>query len=130
MLVFGIIEFGRLIHTFTTVRNASREAARYGTATGESSGGVPRYADCAGIREAAKRVARMPSVTDGDITVTYQLSGGGSAGSCAGGGPGALDDGSRIVVTVTRTFDSNLPFISAILDDIEVSSTTRRSIWP
>src|SRR5215208_4546435 len=63
LLLYGIIEAGRLLFIYSTVVTASRQAARYGTTTGDGGGAtpiygapratVPRYDDCAGIRGAA-----------------------------------------------------------------------------
>ena len=55
LVVFGVIEMGRLLVIYSSVGTASREAARYASAAGEPSPGLPYYADCAGIRAAAQR---------------------------------------------------------------------------
>ena len=55
LLIFGIFEFGRVILTYASVFSASREAARYGASI-EDVGSIPRYKDCTGIEEAARRV--------------------------------------------------------------------------
>src|SRR5512139_736537 len=57
LMLYGIIEAGRLLFMYSTVVTASRQAVRYGSATGEGLGGHPRYQDCKGIREAASKVA-------------------------------------------------------------------------
>jgi Flp pilus assembly protein TadG len=132
LIVFGVVEFARLIHTHDTVRSASREAARYGSATG-LAGGVPRYAYCSGIRNAAKRVARMPTLQDADIDVSYESSDGTPIATCPVGGtlnPALVADRTRIVVTVSARFDPVAPIVSELIDGADVSSTTRRSIWP
>jgi Flp pilus assembly protein TadG len=38
LLIFGILEVGRMVFTYSSVVNASREAVRYGSATGLASG--------------------------------------------------------------------------------------------
>ena len=50
VLLFGIIEVGRIIFIFSSVANASRQAARYGAASGQINN-VTYYQDCDGIRE-------------------------------------------------------------------------------
>ncbi|HEX2981595.1 MAG TPA: TadE family protein, partial [Anaerolineaceae bacterium] len=40
MVIFGIIEFGRLLLSYSAVFSASREAARYGAAVGDNGGGT------------------------------------------------------------------------------------------
>src|SRR5512139_977219 len=57
LMLYGIIEAGRLLFMYSTVVTASRQAVRYGSATGEGLGGYPRYQDCQGIRDAARKVA-------------------------------------------------------------------------
>lgn len=134
LLLFGIIEFGRLMTTYSTVRLASRESARYGSAVGQSSSGVPRYADCSGIRAAAKDVAVLPGLTDGDIHVGYDGGPGTSEGfTCPVGGsidPNSVVSGTRIIVTVTHEFDAATPLVGDLLDGKTVTSTTRRTIRP
>src|SRR5512139_1149020 len=73
LLIFGILELGRLVFTYSSVVNASREAVRYGSATGLKAAGSTtlRYADCAGIRAAAKKVSFSANVTDSDIVINY-----------------------------------------------------------
>ncbi len=71
LLVLGVIEFGRLLFIYSAVASASREAARYGSAAGDNGAGTPRYADCAGMRVAAKRIGNLAGVKDADITIEY-----------------------------------------------------------
>jgi Flp pilus assembly protein TadG len=71
MLLYGILEAGRLLFLYSTVVTASRQAVRYGSATGVGTGGVPRYQDCAGIRAAANRADFLNSFDDNDIVITY-----------------------------------------------------------
>ncbi len=49
LMVLGVIEFGRLMATVSSVYSAAREAARYGSASAY-------YRDCEGITAAANRV--------------------------------------------------------------------------
>lgn len=62
ILIFGIFEFGRVILTYASVFTASREAARYAAST-ELVGGTPKYLDCAGIEDAARRVGFFAELT-------------------------------------------------------------------
>ena len=52
VLIYGTIEVARLIFIFSSVANASRQAARYGSTTGEVDN-VAYYQNCEGIREVA-----------------------------------------------------------------------------
>jgi hypothetical protein len=71
LLMYGLIEFGHLILVYTAVNSAGREAARYGVAVGDGTGGIPRYVDCDGIRAAAQNVGRFAGMEDSDISITY-----------------------------------------------------------
>ena len=71
LLIFGILEVGRLLFTYSTVITASREAVRYGSATGMVSG-QPQYKDCVGIRNAAQRVNFLGAFNmNADIDILY-----------------------------------------------------------
>src|SRR5512139_653353 len=78
LLIFGIIEVGRMVFTYSSVVNASREAVRYGSATGLASGSSPvlKYQDCAGIASAARKVDFGAGITVTDIEVYYFNPGG------------------------------------------------------
>ena len=54
LLLYGLLEAGRLLFLYSTVVTASRQAVRYGSATGENASGTPRFGDCDGIRAAAQ----------------------------------------------------------------------------
>src|SRR5512147_115479 len=75
LLLYGLLEAGRLLFIYSNVVTASRQAARYGASTG---GTVPRYQDCAGIRAAAQKVDYLNAFDDGDIKI-YHDTGPGSS---------------------------------------------------
>ncbi|MDH3260074.1 MAG: pilus assembly protein [Acidimicrobiia bacterium] len=136
LILFGIAEVGRFVAVKEAVNTASREASRYGSAIGTSPTAIPpapRYADCDGIREAAREVAIIVTFADADITINYDD---GTTGNiietCPVGmqaNPDNIGFGDRIEVTVTSTFTSNIPFIGRFLETITVTSTDRRSIF-
>ena len=71
LLIYGILEVGRLMFTYSTVITASREAVRYGSASGMVSG-EPQYKDCVGIRNAAQHVNFLGSFDKNvDIDIYY-----------------------------------------------------------
>ena len=80
MLLYGILEAGRLLFLYSTIVTASRQAVRYGSATGVGTGGVPRYQDCAGIRAVANKSDFLNAFDDSDIVITYD-DGPGTAGT-------------------------------------------------
>ena len=71
MLLYGILEAGRLLFIYSSVVTASRQAVRYGSATGVGTSGVLRYRDCAGIRAAAQRADFLNSFEDSDIHIFH-----------------------------------------------------------
>ena len=71
LVIFGIIELGRMVVIYTSVSSSSREAARYASASGRSGSNVPYYLDCNGIRSAAKRVAVFVPIQDANIQIMY-----------------------------------------------------------
>jgi hypothetical protein len=70
LVVYGLIEVGRLLFIYSSVNNATRQAARYGSTSGMGPNGVPRYQDCAGIRAAAQGSDFLNAFDDGDIVIT------------------------------------------------------------
>ncbi len=112
MIIYGLLEVGRLIFIYSTVVSASREAARYGSATGlNDAGDILRYKDCAGIREAAQNVDFLDVISDANISITYDTGPFTSIYSTCPGPIGGPTDTqintpplSRIKVQVSATF--------------------------
>lgn len=135
LLLFGVIEFGRVIATYTGVMTAAREGARYGSTVGDSptTPGLPRYLDCQGIRSAAMARAVLVPLQDSDITVTYDTGPSGSqVADCQGGTPptdALVQAGTRIRVTVNTTFDSPIPVISNVLGTLDVDANQARTLF-
>ena len=133
MLLFGIVEFGRFVATAAAVNTASREAARFGSAAGLSTNGIPRYTDCDEIRNAGQRLAIVVNLAVSDIAISYDE--GPSTGqttTCPPGMPpnaGDFNSGDRIVVTVTTQFQSSIPIIGNFIGTVNLSSTDRRTIF-
>src|SRR5215208_3842390 len=133
LILYGIIEAGRLLFIYSTVVTASRQAARYGTTTGDGGGPtpvygipratVPRYNDCPGIRGAANAAGFLSGSNGFDTISMVWDEGPGSSGlaihsMCTAGtpteanGPTAAQLGGnskRLVVTVTENFVPLLP---------------------
>ena len=55
MMLFGVFEVGRMLYIYSAVNNASREAARYGSALGFDDYGFHKYRNCSGIKYTAWR---------------------------------------------------------------------------
>lgn len=123
LLVLGIIEFGRMLFVYASVTSASREGARYGSAVGEV-GGTSRYADCAGIRDAARRVGFFAGLQDSDIQIAYDDGTNLVSANCP---PAvAIDLADRISVTVSITYTTMVPLLP--IPDFPIVSTTGRTI--
>lgn len=67
LVVYGLIEAGRLLFIYSSVNNAARQAARWGSASGIGPNGVARYLDCKGIREEADRIDFLNAFDTNDL---------------------------------------------------------------
>src|SRR3990172_6093967 len=68
MVLYGLLEVGRLLFIYSSTVTAARQAVRYGAVTGVSDSGFPRYKDCAGIRAAAQNVGFIQAFENISIT--------------------------------------------------------------
>lgn len=132
LIILGVVEFGRIFFLYTEASNAAREAARYGVAAGESPNGLPRYLDCGEIRQAALDttiLSNFAPVTD-TIEIAYDYPVENSTqilGNCeAGFEDDDIQQGYRIVVTVTADFKPILPIIP--IPDLTFTPSSRRTI--
>ncbi|MEJ2758554.1 MAG: pilus assembly protein, partial [Anaerolineales bacterium] len=134
MIVFGIIEVGFLLFTYSSVNSAAREAARYGIAIEDVDGGAQRYYDCDGIVEAGLKIGRFAGMTSGDFAIHYD---GGPetaniADSCAAlasGDPSTITFGDRIVVEVTHQYRPLVAYMGLNIRPFAMSSTSARTIF-
>ncbi len=127
LLLFGIIEVGRLFVVFISVYNASREAARYGSAAGDNASGIPFYQDCDGIRDTALRVGFLAGIDPANIDVRYDHGPNGeipwgSLPTC----PGDVELGDRIAVQVSGEYQPLLPLVN--FPPIPLTATGYRTI--
>ncbi len=128
-MLFGIMEFGRLVFTYVLVTNASRDAVRYASAYGRGDDGYLKYKDCAGIKQAATQSAYIASVTS--ITITYDSGPNGtSKGSCtASSGEDStvsVSSGDRVIVTVTAHYSRIVKLLP--IPDRDITSKSARTI--
>ena len=135
MLLYGIIEVGRLIFIFSSVANASRQAARYGSASGEIDN-VAFYQDCDGIRAVANQSAFIITFDEVNITYDRGINPDGTSIPIAGVDPNPKKDscpiedytvrnGDRIIVQVSTTYEPILTLLP--IEPIEVVSASARS---
>lgn len=131
MLVLGIFEFGRLLFVYSSVISAAREAARYGAASGEITplSGVPYYADCNGIRAAARRIGGIAGINQ--INIWYEAENAtdptvfSPKGTC-GAASGPIELGDRIAVEVIATFRPMQGIVP--MPNINIRSIVRRTL--
>jgi Flp pilus assembly protein TadG len=131
LLLFGIIEVGRLLVTYSSVQAASREAGRYASAAGDADpntpGLQPYYLDTTGIAAAARRVALFAPINS--VTVAYDH--GPTNANVNGdfnpsGDPGAVSLADRVKITITAPFQ---PFLGMTpIRPFTITSTTVRTI--
>ena len=127
LLVYGIIEAGRMLFIYSAALTSSREAARYGSAAGDIGGGIPHYADCAGIRAAARRIGVWAGIQDGDIAVSYDHGPGtGSFASCPLATDQVVHLGDRIQIQSVATYRPLIPMVR--FSSFPITAITRRTI--
>jgi Flp pilus assembly protein TadG len=136
LIVFGIIEFGYMLFVFSSVNTASRNAARYGIAVGEVTGGELRYYDCDGIIEAGLNPGRFAGIVSTDFSISYD-SGPSSTTPMYTDCPslaakGGVDDGigfgDRIIVTVNHQYQPLVTFMGLDVGSFTMTSTSSRTI--
>lgn len=133
ILMFAIVDGSRLAAADQAVSTASREAARYGSAIGENDSGVPRFIDCAGIRDAARAAVAVVDLEDDQIDIWYDSGPGTPSHEVCPAGvatpdPTAIASGDRVVVNISADFQSNIPFLSSVFSKT-IQSTDHRTIF-
>ncbi len=126
LIILGIMEFGRLLLFYSAITSASREGARYGSAAGDVGGLTPHYADCDGIRLAARKASVLSPLQDDQIEINYDHGPGTSVfdAACPPVQPVRLGD--RLTVHVTGNYQPMLMFLN--LPSYPVNSITSRTI--
>ena len=129
MLLMGILEVGRLIFMYAAVNNASREAARYGSAIGLDDAGYSKYRHCAGIKDAAQRSAFFTPLI---ITISYDHGPGSTSTipnctATAGEDPNInVSSGDRVLITVSANYS---PMVNLIpIGSRTLTSSSARTI--
>ncbi len=132
LIIFGLIETGRLLFVYSSAVTSSRQAVRYASATGLSDVGVPYYQDCNGIRNAARQTAFVNTISDDQVTIAYDNGPGTPATVyCSPGTPVdtsfVAQNGNRVLVTVRTDFT---PLVPALLPfpSFTITSPSARTI--
>lgn len=134
LLLFGVIEFSRLLYTYSQVWTAAREGARYATTVGDTDAdGTPNYLDCDAILAAA--VAKAVGVGMGDDDIDVTIESGTDIADCdiltATPDPLSIDvdSGATVTVNVAFEFDAVAPLLDSFLDEMLVTSQQSRSVF-
>lgn len=139
LVVYGLLETGRLIFIYASTLNAARQAARYGAASGLSDAGVPYYRDCDGIRNAANRVGWLNTYndinitydggldTDGDIINIPGINSSPSADTCSTVTDSKLGNGDRIKVQVTTQWSPIIAIVPS-WQGFTITSASERTL--
>ncbi|HNH05513.1 MAG TPA: TadE/TadG family type IV pilus assembly protein [Anaerolineales bacterium] len=134
IILYGLIEVGRLAFIFSSTANASRQAARYGAASGEIND-VAFYQDCEGIRSVAEESAFIIEFENINITYDRGVDEDGNQVPISGVDPspdedtcpippGVIRNGDRIIVQVSAIYE---PIISGPVEPMEIVSSSARS---
>jgi len=140
LLVFGIIEFGYLLFSFSSVNTASRDAARYGIAVGDGTVSGQRYYDCDGIVNAGLRVGQFAGMEAADFSIQYDNGPDKGDGThlvmyadcpslaAKGGKSDGINFGDRIVVTVNHNYTPIAALMGVPIQPFTMTSTSSRTI--
>jgi Flp pilus assembly protein TadG len=111
MLLFGIVELGRMVIVYTTIANASRAGARYAIVhgyyrTGSGSTGPSGPGSTTQVETVVKNFASAGLLDNTRLTITVNYPGSGTPLN----GPGQ-----PVTVKVTYPYDAIVPFFSSLL---------------
>ena len=126
VIIFGLMEMGRLLLAYSSVTTASRQGARYGSTVGDNGSGTPRYLDCPGITAEALKAGRWGGLTAGDITITYYSASSGTR-TCDTVAASDIGWGDRVEVRAVVTFETIVPLVG--IPDIPIISSSSRTIF-
>jgi hypothetical protein len=135
IVLYGLIEVGRLAFIFSATANASRQAARFGSASGEIDN-VAFYQDCDGIRNVASQSEFIIEFDKINITYDRGVDENGNQIPISGVDPdpnedtcpidpGVIRNGDRIIVRVSAYYE---PIISVVpIEPLQIVSSSARS---
>lgn len=122
LIVFGIVDAGRLIFAYNALSNAAREGARVAVvnqaATGTNTCNTDSTAFAVGCAISA---APVLGLTPADVTVTYR-------NSADSGGCSPVSIGCIAVVTTSGQFRALTPGISLLIPSLTLTSTTKMPV--
>jgi Flp pilus assembly protein TadG len=140
LVVYGLLEAGRLIFTYAAVATASREAVRYASAAGKATSGsqLLTYESCDQIRARAKNTGFLLNLQDDQIRIYWDHPGpyntepltqycfpGNPSDTNVGTDGAGLQAGDRVLVTVTTQYTLLLPLVPFTSRTISSGYTAR-----
>jgi hypothetical protein len=138
LVVYGLLEAGRLIFTYAAVATASRDAVRYASASGlmSSSSDFLTYEDCDGIRNRARNAGFLMNLQPEQVRIYWDHPGiqnnpveyclpGSSTDPVVGQTGTGLTAGDRVLVNVTVHYTLLLPLVPFTSRDISSGNTAR-----
>ncbi len=118
LIVYGLLETGRLIFIYASLINASRESVRYASASGinNTTSNTIHYQDCAGIRATAKTVGFLLNLQDNQIHIYWDRPGVSGVGSeycwnMATDPSVTLQTGDRVLVNISWQYNVLVPIV-------------------
>jgi Flp pilus assembly protein TadG len=123
LVMYGLIETGRLVFIYASVVSAAREGAQYGSASG-LNGTIPFYNDCGGIKTTAKRLGFIQAFQDSDIVISLDSGPGTSVLASQCGTTTAFNDNlHRVTVQVSTNYAPIVPLVPFASFTIRSSSS-------
>lgn len=127
LIMFGILEFGRVMYTYHSVSNAARLASRWAIVRGS---GCSALDHCNATSDDIKQWVRsqVPLVDSGtlDVTATWSTSKNPSDDCSVSDPTGNNGQGHLVCVTVSYPFNFAIPFVSNT--PLTLSSTSKMVI--
>ena len=148
LLLYGVLETGRLLFIYASTITAARQAVRYGSATGTTDDGITHYyQDCEGITAAADNMGFINAFDAISISYDGGFNSDGTVNHLGDTTPTSNSDGSpdvtpddpdcgeyaeptngdRVVVEVTAQWEPIVPLVP--LNALTIKSQSERTIF-
>jgi Flp pilus assembly protein TadG len=131
LMVTSVVEVGRYLAIWHGTHTAAREGAGY-TVNGDHAGDVPVYADCSEIKWAAASSSGLADLDPAEVEVVHVDRSGARTHTCTDANvdpdPDGIDDGARVVVTVTHEVRGLTPLANAMFGPVSITATDSASI--
>lgn len=128
LIMFGILEFGRVMYTYHTVSNAARLASRYAIVRGANCTLLDNCPDATSAQIQTWVQSQVPMVDSNSLSVTAMWSTSNDPSTdCSATDPAGNDTpGHLVCVTVSYPFNFAIPFVSNT--PLTLSSTSKMVI--